>query len=76
MPLNTQALFSQIRKVRRDDEARIETIVMMSDAHPPLAARLEELEFHRQRLLEQAAILQPLVVEPHPSRRAISTGPV
>ena len=67
MPLNSQALFSQIRKVRRDDEARIETIVMMSDAHPPLAARLLELELHRQRLLAQEDMSQAIVVESYPS---------
>ena len=53
MPLNSQAFFEQILRVDCDDVARIETIVMMSDAHPPLADRLEELEFHRQRLLLQ-----------------------
>jgi len=67
VPLNSQALFSQIRKVRRDDEARIETIVMMSDAHPPLAARLEELELHRQRLVVQEDISQAIVFVPQSS---------
>ena len=56
VPLNSQAFFEQILRVDCDDVARIETIVMMSDAHPPLADRLEELEFHRQRLLLQEEI--------------------
>jgi hypothetical protein len=67
VPLNSQALFSQIRKVRRDDEARIETIVMMSDAHPPLAARLEELELYRQCLREQEEFSQVIVFVPQSS---------
>ena len=57
MPLNSQAFFEQILRVDCDDVARIETIVMMSDAHPPLAARLQELEFHRRRLREQEELI-------------------
>ena len=67
VPLNSQALFSQIRKVRRDDEALIETIVMMADAHPPLAARLIELELHRRRLVVQEDISQAIVVQSYSS---------
>jgi hypothetical protein len=67
VPLNSQAFFEQIQRVGRDAVARIETIVMMSDAHPPLAARLLELELHRQRLLAQEDMSQAIVVESYPS---------